>query len=297
MIIKNSLEINKILCDFIEKCEPFSCIRLGNTENYILNNLYSDQLVPEWWFSYFCNVAGVFPIDINFYKNQYIPSNLNAIKNSDIVGWVPITQVDPLEKFEKEVLRDKVCFTDLDFLDPCYLVEYEEPWTSKLAGKKVLVVSPHHDSIFKQWKNKQNVWGNKVDKILPFELVDVIKSPHPPQIEGGSLEVDGKELSSWFQVEKYLENQISKYDFDLLIVGAGAYAPPLCSFAKSMGKMAINPGGATQLFFGIYGKRWTTEGNFPTHVKYFNDDWIYPLTEDKPKNFSVVESMEGNCYW
>lgn len=295
--LKNHLEINNLLCEIIQKNEPFSCIRLGNTENYILNSLYSGVNVENHWYNALFNVAGVFPLDAEFYRTKFLQKNIESIKNSDIVGWVAITQVNPLEKFESEILKNKVCFTDLEFLDPAYLVDYDSPWTSFLRDKKVLIVSPHYQSILRQWNNKKNIWGDNVDKILPFELVDVIKSPHPPHIEGGELEVDGKKLNTWIDSEQYLENEIKKYDFDLLIVGAGAYGPSLCSYAKSIDKMAIHPGGATQLFFGIYGKRWTNSSGCISQQKCFNKHWIYPLKEDEPQNKFLVEQIEGNCYW
>lgn len=297
ILLKNNFDINHLLCKYIEKNEPFSCIRLGNTENYILNTLYENQLVHEWWYRYLFNVAGVFPLDLDFYKDSFLPKNIEAIKNSDIVGWVAITQVEPLENFKNNILKNKNCFTDLDFLDPAYLIDYDVPWTSLLKDKKVLVVSPHYSTIIQQWKKRKNIWGDNVDKILPFELVDVVKSPHPPHIEGGELEVNGKELKTWIDAEQYLENEISNYDFDFLLVGAGAYGPSLCSFAKSIGKMAIQPGGATQLFFGICGKRWTENENFKKQQNCFNQYWIYPLEDDKPQNVSIVEGDEGNCYW
>jgi hypothetical protein len=40
-------------------------------------------------------------------------------------------------------------------------------------------------------------------------------------------------------------------------------------------------------FFGIKGKRWEKSGKF-------DENWIYPLDEDVPKN---KEKVEGGCYW
>ena len=50
-------------------------------------------------------------------------------------------------------------------------------------------------------------------------------------------------------------------------------------------------GGALQLFFGIIGKRWFTNKDI---LKLMNDEWIRPLSDDKPANFIKVEK---GCYW
>ena len=44
--------------------------------------------------------------------------------------------------------------------------------------------------------------------------------------------------------------------FDVAIIGCGAYGMPLAAMLKQAGKQAIHLGGATQLLFGIKGKRW-----------------------------------------
>ena len=55
--------------------------------------------------------------------------------------------------------------------------------------------------------------------------------------------------------------------------------------AKRLGKQAVHLGGATQLLFGIKGKRWGEIGN---------EHWVSPLAEERPQGF---EKIEGGCYW
>ena len=74
-----------------------------------------------------------------------------------------------------------------------------------------------------------------------------------------------------------------------IMVGAGAYGIPLCSYAKSLGKIGIDTGGGTQLIFGIRGGRWRTN-----HSELFNEHWILPSKEETP---SGVNKVEGGCYW
>ena len=85
-----------------------------------------------------------------------------------------------------------------------------------------------------------------------------------------------------------------KIDFDVAIIGCGAYGFPLAAKLKLAGKQAIHLAGATQLLFGIKGKRWEENGAFAYVQKFFNDAWVYPSDEDKPKEAAKVEN---GCYW
>jgi hypothetical protein len=58
-----------------------------------------------------------------------------------------------------------------------------------------------------------------------------------------------------------------------------------------LGKKGIHLGGATQILFGIRGKRWDDD---PFFQKLFNDYWVRPHPTEVPGNFQVVE---GGCYW
>ena len=53
--------------------------------------------------------------------------------------------------------------------------------------------------------------------------------------------------------KKQMKNQIVKTDFDIAIIGAGAYGFSLAAFIKKIGKKAVHLGGPTQVLFGIKG--------------------------------------------
>ena len=90
-----------------------------------------------------------------------------------------------------------------------------------------------------------------------------------------------------------MKKQIDKVDFDIAIIGCGAYGMPLAAKLKGAGKQAIHLGGATQLLFGIKGRRW--EENYPSKIAtFFNEHWVYPNKEETPQNAKVVER---GCYW
>ena len=84
-----------------------------------------------------------------------------------------------------------------------------------------------------------------------------------------------------------MECEIDKADFDVALIGCGAYGFPLAAHCKRIGKQGIHIGGSLQLYFGIKGKRWDNHG-------LYNEFWVSPDESEQPKNLSRVE---GGCYW
>jgi len=284
--------LNDIISNYISSENPFSCIRMGNTETYIFHCLYNNlPITSKWHFDIMSTTSGVFPQDVEYYDTYYKKETIECIKNSDIFGWLFHTVPEPSEKLTKDLLEDKVCFTNVCVLDPCVLAtRYKNPWTQYLKGKKVLVISSMRETILRQWENIDKVWGEKVDKIAPFELVDVIKSPHAPNVEGGTLYVGDKELKNWMDVKQFLQDEMDNYEYDIVLSGCGAWAPSTVNHAKSRGKSGITLCGNIQLLFGIAGSRWVKrkEGYKEFHMCY-NDNWCFPDKKDIPINISLFK--------
>ena len=180
----------------------------------------------------------------------------------------------------KQYCRNSL-LTDLGSLEP-YWVRHKVPWTHALRGKKVLVVHPFDKSISEQYKKKDLLFP---DGLLPeFELITF----RAVQTIAG---VRDDRFKTWFEALHYMEKEIRKIDFDIAIIGCGAYGFLLAEAVKKMGKQAIHLGGATQILFGIKGKRWDTE---PTVSKLYNEHWVRPQKEECPPQRRKVES---GCYW
>lgn len=58
-----------------------------------------------------------------------------------------------------------------------------------------------------------------------------------------------------------MQDEISKEDYDICLIGCGAYGFSLAAYVKRCGKQAIHMGGALQLLFGIKGKDGMTKDN------------------------------------
>jgi len=167
----------------------------------------------------------------------------------------------------------------LDNLEP-YLGN--PPWSKALEGKKVLVIHPFTESITLQYAKREKLFDNP-DILPPFELTTL----KAVQSAGGN----NVPFANWFEALDFMKAEIDKLNFDIAIIGAGAYGLPLAAYVKSIEKQAIHMGGALQMLFGIYGQRWISN---PARKHLINEHWIRPLDTDKIENFKKIES---GCYW
>ena len=157
------------------------------------------------------------------------------------------------------------------------------PWTKALAGKKVLVVHPFVETIRSQYARRQRLFDNP--DILPdFELLT-----YQPVVS--NAETTTVAYVDWFAALDKMVRDIRKLDFDIAVIGAGAYGMNLAAEIKRMGKKAFHLGGLTQLLFGIKGHRW--DDTWIGHELY-NDFWVRPSSRECPAGANKVE---GACYW
>ncbi|MDO4763882.1 MAG: hypothetical protein Q4A00_05820 [Flavobacteriaceae bacterium] len=100
------------------------------------------------------------------------------------------------------------------------------------------------------------------------------------------------EFKTWFDALESMKEQIDNIDFDIAIIGCGAYGFPLASYIKDIGKQAIHLGGVTQLLFGIKGKRWEAWSHYQELRADNGKNWI--RAKEIPADYKKVE---GGCYW
>lgn len=104
------------------------------------------------------------------------------------------------------------------------------------------------------------------------------------------------QFNTWFDALDYMKSEIDKCDYDVCLIGCGAYGFPLAAHVKHNGKQAIHLGGTLQLLFGIKGNRWFDPDSFlyPKFKELLNENWVKPLETEKPL---VANQIEGGCYW
>ena len=168
----------------------------------------------------------------------------------------------------------------------------KNPWSRILEGKKVLVIHPFASLIEQQYKEKRELLFVDKQVVPNFDL----KTIKAVQSLGGDCE-----YSDWFEALDSMKKQMDATDYDIALLGCGAYGFPLAAHAKRMGKQSVHLGGALQLLFGIRGKRWDNPdygiqefGKQNTYKTLFNDSWVYPSASYIPSN---AKQVEGGCYW
>lgn len=280
-VVKSSEEINEYLFDRIKDDKPFMAARFGATElscvktfDFNLESKYSEVMnqMQQW--------SGMFPAT-NKMGSKFTDLMLSLIPEADVMGiWML-----PFEDYYLKNYGSKS-------LETTYLLDLEpwsspeNPWSAALKEKKVLVIHPFVETIKAQYKRREELFPG-TDILPEFEL----KTLKAVQTVAG--EKDDR-FSTWFDALDWMYQEAMKIDFDIAIIGCGAYGFPLAAKLKQAGKQAIHLAGATQLLFGIKGKRWEENEAFDYVRKFYNDSWVYPGEQDKPKN---ADKVEGGCYW
>lgn len=178
----------------------------------------------------------------------------------------------------------------LPLLEPYHA---NHPWSRILADKKILVIHPFADLIVRQYQKRKLLFKNQ-DVLPDFEL-DTIQAVQ-------SLGGEANGFKDWFTALKWMKQEMDKRDYDICLIGCGAYGFPLAAHAKRKGKKAVHLGGALQLLFGIKGKRWedpnygVKEWGIPysSYTTLINEYWVRPDECVRPKN---AKQIEGGCYW
>ena len=296
---------NDRIYELLASGKPCMIARFGTTEINCINNYLcvhsrrsyfsriweyiTDNTHTPWWYEdHFKTMSfnsGIFPVCQDT-AEKFSECYLLDIPEIDLLACHQY-----YEKFMP--LRDDIQRVQLEMLYPFFV---ERPWTRILKGKKVLVVHPFVDTIKSQYQKRELLFSNP-DVLPEFEL----KTLKAVQTIVGTK----SEFASWFEALKYMVDEIDKIDFDIAIIGCGAYGLPLAAHVKRIGKQAVHIGGGTQLLFGILGKRWTEQYQGFWHYRpgidisldyhpLFNEYWVSPSQSEKPKG---SEKVEDSCYW
>lgn len=284
-------ETNQMISEKISQGQPFWAGRLGGNEMSMIAQYYKSALfsfridarkekVHELYMG-----AGFFPEDVSE-GEKFVDLMFDCVQDIDLIGVWNLY----MEEWLIKERASGTAVTQIGWLQPWRLAEAEidaVPWTAALKNKRVLVIHPFAESIRKQYdKNRTRIFYKLPYKdMLPeFELI-TLKAVQSM----GDTEVD---YDDWFCALKDMTEQCRDIDFDVAIIGCGAYGFPLAAEIKKMGKAAVHLGGVTQLLFGIRGRRW--EGDAFMAEKVMNEYWVRPSKEEY---ISDAPKIEGACYW
>lgn len=276
--------VQDYIMEKLDAKEPFMAARYGATElRVLIETAAVDGKIKKHLTldtrNTICRWSGFFPNDEKEIM-KFGHLMMESSQSLDLLGiWYNIMEDYAVHKYASGA---KLCI--LGALGP---LQREgtgiRNWTAALKGKKVLVIHPFQKTIYKQYEKRELLFDNP--EYLPKFDLRVVKA-----VQTIAGEKDDR-FVSWFEALDYMYEEAMKEDFDVALLGCGAYGFPLASMIKKAGKQAIHIGGGLQILFGIKGKRWENMEGISCR---FNDAWTYPLEEEIPVNFKHVED---GCYW
>jgi len=274
--ILSEAEGNTAIGRMIETGAPFAALRLGRSELDTMNYYLRERRGgARWKDTQICSNAGFFPADDGL-LDEFAQLFLADIGEADFMGvWFIVGE----DRIAREYCPDAELMPPRS-LEPYY---HSEPWSRALGGRRVLVIHPFAESIREQYEAKRERLFRDPNVLPLFELRTV------KAVQSIAGEPTG--FSNWFDALDSMKTQMDAIDYDVLIVGAGAYGLPLAAHAKRSGRQAIHMGGATQILFGIKGRRWDEH---EVISKLYNDAWVRPKASEVPLGAATVE---GGCYW
>ncbi len=273
-------QANRIIAESLLGAEPFFIGRLGSVELeclchylYFLNRKENRDMKYPGNVKMMMNVnAGFFP-EGDEMLDRFSSLYMESLEEMDMIWSMWFSRYE--DQLYRDYCRDKAI---ADYDHTVFLHQHPRPWTEALQGKKVLVIHPFEASIRENYKKRKILFGNQ--SFLPdFELLTL----KAVQSAAGNR----TEYSDWFEALNYMKKSMEKIDFDIVMIGAGAYGLPLGAYARRLGKKALHIGGILQLFFGIRGKAWNKLG-------VYNEHWTVPREEETPVGYKQVEAGR---YW
>lgn len=288
-VLPNSISASNIIVESIEAQQPLMICRFGATEMGCIVTYLNTQLPVTKYWKYLKGQIGKAwwdnqrMVSMNYASGFFPSTPANLVKFSKLMI-EDMKQVDILGSWLEDESRfeNNLTHSLKIYLRDIVPFFQDRPWTEMLTGKKVLVIHPFEDSIIAQYKKRELLFADK--RILPKFQLKTIRA-----IQGYTNTDTG--FTSWFEALEFMKKQINETDFDIALIGCGAYGFPLAAHIKRIGKQAVHMGGAVQLLFGIRGRRWD---DLPNYQKLINEHWVRPLPHETPPNHKQVES---GPYW
>ncbi len=279
---------NLLLFEHIAAGEPIAAGKIGDCELEALLKYESAGRDPERFFRsitdrghemYLLYVnCGVFPRSADV-VTAWADTYLEAVGHVDLLAvWHNEGEQKIADRYAAQAT-----LTGIRALDPFY---HSMPWTRALRDKRVVVVTPFEETVSLQRRRYrgEDLFPATPSMFPDFEL-SVVRSPF-------SAALVPPIHTDWHAALKEMKGRIREREFDVCLVGAGAYSLPLCAFVRTeLGRTAVHLGGALQLLFGIRGRRFDEH---PFLKTLHNKNWIRPLPSERPRG---RWRLEGGAYW
>jgi len=288
----------KAIVQRIHKKTPFAVGKLGTSE---LNALwfyisYRIPIVkssyPQIIMTHMTVNAGLFPAT-NEALDAWADHMLkHVLPNLDIIAeWTKTNQ----ERLVLNMVAPYSTRVPLRSLEPYYEADPTDRWTYNISeSTKVAVISPFAQTIKEQWQHQKSIWPNT--PVWPSTLTIIpIQCGYSPSLQSNQTSPNAWPIdiqkAGWDAAVHSMVAAAADSGSTLAIVGAGCLSLPIVAGLKAKGITGIHMGGATQILFGIKGRRWLSHEIIS---RLFNDAWVFPSANEVPDGAGRVE---GSCYW
>ena len=273
---KSHSEANSIISTLIRTNIPFMASRLGNTESRITQE-YLNGRISNYWMSWLYNTSGFYSRNNEIVLedvNQYAELTIESLKNCDI----------NLCRFENSILLINEISNNntlnFDWYDLYTHIEQPNFWLGTIRNKKILIVSSINAQIKEQIPKFRLIHNTDYSISCPVVYYDCPETYFKEE----------RHESNWFETFNKIKTDISKIEFDIAIISAGAYGHPLAAYIKMLGKQAINICSGIYVLFGIRNKTQTIIRKISSK---YNKYWIFPV---KNNNRNYIDIEKGG-YW
>ena len=295
----NQSEGARELVRAVQSRKPYAAGKLGTSEFEALywyvtqrKSMAQPRPYPNYIFLHMTVNAGLFPAteatldEWSEYMIQAVLPNMDLM-----VEWNPSAK-----HHEQQFLNTYSPYskrTVLRALEPYY-----EPVTNRYTlaipeNSKIAVISPFSNTILHQIPKLESIWSQIWP---PVSMSDSRITIIPIQTFFTSLVGDPEHqwpdrISNWRLACDDIVEKVKAVGAQYVFIGCGALSLPIAAAVKELGCVAIHTGGATQILFGIKGRRWDTH----TFIsKCYNTSWIRPLPSDVPIH---AYEIENGCYF
>lgn len=274
---------NELIYNMLSQNKPFMAARFGTVEfsalRYFIRNKENKIKFPYNVRNPMALNAGFFP-STDYMISRFSSELAEVLRSVDIMG----IRFDDFEEEICDLFCPNAKLIGIKNITPVF---WQNPYSKHFQNKKVLIVNPFENSIKSQYAKRTLLFRNR-EALPEFELLT-----YKP-VQSFALGKEDLPYDNWFEALDKMKKDISKIDFDIAVIGAGAYGIFLAQHCKELGKQAIHMGGTTQILFGIYGTRWQNGVFNSKGENLINEHWVRPSTDEQPKGF---EKVEHACYW
>ena len=181
--------------------------------------------------------------------------------------------------FYKSLCGDKILIDFHQYIERIYPFLHDfKIWGE---GKKILIISPFSESI--KYQTKSDRINNLINNYT-FPNFKLVTYNTPITYNKGLSDLENEvDTNNWLEQCKKMEGEISQLDFDVALLACASYATNLGNFISTkMNKKAINIGGALNVIFNIYGKRYDST--------FFNqiNNLSYRIPAFEKKNMKIL---------